>query len=150
VSDKERAQQQAALFRDVAGLVADMCINPESQRPYPLSVVERALHDVHFAVQPNKAAKAQALKAVERLKTAIPIARARMRVRIAVPEAGAGAAVAAAAEEEEEEEGAGSTQMRGWEWHWAVASLKQMPLITSEGAGTTPARAACRRGGWGQ
>lgn len=98
VSDKERAQAQAQLFRDVAQLVADMSVNPESQRPYPASIVERALHDVHFAVQPGKPAKAQALKAVERLKAAIPIARARIRVRIALPAAGAGAGAEGAAE----------------------------------------------------
>ena len=54
VSDKERAQQQAALFRDVAGLVADLCINPESQRPYPLSVVERARLHHHTVHHPER------------------------------------------------------------------------------------------------
>lgn len=44
----------------------------------------RSLHEVHFAVIPTKPAKAQALKAIQSLKTYIPIERARMKVRVAV------------------------------------------------------------------
>jgi hypothetical protein len=47
----------------VAGVLADKCINPDTQRPYTLSMVERALRDVHFSVDPKRGAKQQALQA---------------------------------------------------------------------------------------
>ena len=50
------------LFRDVASVLSEKCINPESNRPYTLSMLERALRDVHFSVDPKRPAKAQALE----------------------------------------------------------------------------------------
>jgi ribosome maturation protein SDO1 len=47
-----------------------------------VSIVERALKDMHFAVKPSKSAKQQALEAIRELKEHIPIARAAMRLRI--------------------------------------------------------------------
>jgi hypothetical protein len=101
VSDMERALQYETLFRDVAATIADKCVNPNSHRPYPVSLVERALREVHFAVLPTKSAKAQALKGIAALKGYMPIERARMKVRVTVPAAeekeGGGSAAAAAA-----------------------------------------------------
>jgi ribosome maturation protein SDO1 len=34
VSEQERVAQIEAMFRDVAGIVADKTINPENNRPY--------------------------------------------------------------------------------------------------------------------
>jgi len=36
-----------------------MCVNPDTRRPYPTTLVERALRDVHFSVKPTKTAKQQ-------------------------------------------------------------------------------------------
>jgi len=63
ISDKERELEFATLFKDVAGVLADKCINPDTQRPYTLSMIERALRDVHFSVDPKRGAKQQALQA---------------------------------------------------------------------------------------
>jgi hypothetical protein len=41
VSDKERAQVYETLFRDVAATVAAACVNPDSQRPYPVTIIEK-------------------------------------------------------------------------------------------------------------
>ena len=62
ISDKERELEFTTLFKDVAGVIADKCINPDTQRPYTLSMVERALRDVHFSVDPKRGAKQQALQ----------------------------------------------------------------------------------------
>ena len=59
VSDKERQAQREALFKDVATTVADKCVNPESKRPYPVSMIEKAMKECHIAVKPNKNAKQQ-------------------------------------------------------------------------------------------
>ena len=63
ISDKERELEFTTLFKDVAGVIADKCINPDTQRPYTLSMVERALRDVHLSVDPKRGAKQQALQA---------------------------------------------------------------------------------------
>jgi ribosome maturation protein SDO1 len=41
VSEKERSMQYETLFRDVAATVAAACINPDSQRPYPATIIEK-------------------------------------------------------------------------------------------------------------
>ncbi len=91
VGDKERAAHLEALFRDVATIVADKCVNPETSRPYTVSILEKALREIGFNVSPSKSAKAQALKAIAALAEYLPLARARMRLRISVSFASAGA-----------------------------------------------------------
>ena len=53
------------LFRDVACVLSDKCVNPASQRPYTISMLERALRDAHYAVDPKRPAKAQAMEVGE-------------------------------------------------------------------------------------
>jgi ribosome maturation protein SDO1 len=62
VSDKERQAQQDNLFKDVASILADKTINPETSRPYTNTMLERALRDVHFNPDPKRSAKQQALE----------------------------------------------------------------------------------------
>ncbi|PSC73308.1 ribosome maturation SBDS [Micractinium conductrix] len=85
VSDKERKVELDTLFRDVASVLSEKCINPDTSRPYTLSMLERALRDVHFSVDPKRPAKAQALEALPLLKSRFPIERARMRLKLLVP-----------------------------------------------------------------
>lgn len=85
VSDKERKLDYEHLFKDVAGVLAEKCINPTTSRPYTLSMLERALRDIHFSVDPNTSAKQQALLALPLLQAQFPIERARMRLRLSAP-----------------------------------------------------------------
>jgi len=85
VSDRERAIMMESTIRDIASIVADKCVNPVTSRPYTVSLLLAALKDVHFGVVLGKAAKAQALKAIDALAKHMPIARARMRLRLALP-----------------------------------------------------------------
>ena len=59
VSEKERQSQLEAMFRDIATIVADKCVNPETQRPYTVGVIERAMKDAHVSVKPHKNTKQQ-------------------------------------------------------------------------------------------
>ena len=59
VSEKERSQQFESMFRDIATIVSDKCINPETKRPYPVGVIERAMKEIHFSVKPTKGTKQQ-------------------------------------------------------------------------------------------
>lgn len=62
VSDKERELEYDTLFKDVASIIADKCINPDTRRPYTITMLERALRDIHFSVDPKRTAKQQALE----------------------------------------------------------------------------------------
>jgi ribosome maturation protein SDO1 len=84
VSDKERHSALDAMYKDVATTVADKCVNPESKRPYPVSMIEKAMKDIHFSVKPNRNAKQQALDIIPQLKTVIPLERAQMRVKVTI------------------------------------------------------------------
>lgn len=87
VSEKERHSQLESMFRDIATIVADKCVNPETNRPYTVTLIERAMKDVHFSVKPTKSTKQQALEVIKQLKETetIQIQRAMMRVRITIP-----------------------------------------------------------------
>lgn len=53
VSEQERQMQLDALIKDVATRVTDMCLNPETQLPYPLSTIERYMREtLHFVTLP--------------------------------------------------------------------------------------------------
>ncbi|XP_023720335.1 ribosome maturation protein SBDS isoform X2 [Cryptotermes secundus] len=81
VSDKERQSQLESLFKDIATTVSDKCVNPETKRPYPVSMIEKAMKDAHFSVKPNRNAKQQALDVIPLLKSTMPLERAQMRIR---------------------------------------------------------------------
>lgn len=68
MSDKERQSQTEQLFKDIATTLADICLNPELKRPYPVTMIEKAIKDVHYSVKLNQTAKQQALKVIKLLK----------------------------------------------------------------------------------
>lgn len=82
VSDKERHLALDSMVKDVATTVAEKCLNPETKRPYTVSMIEKAMKDVHFSVKPNRNAKQQALEVIPRLKAVMPLERAQMRLRV--------------------------------------------------------------------
>lgn len=61
VAGKERESQFNSQFRDVATIVMEKTINPDTQRPYTISMIERLMHEIHFAVDPNKSSKKQVI-----------------------------------------------------------------------------------------
>jgi len=84
VSGKERQTQLDEQVKDVANTIAGLCINPDTKRPYPNSIIEKGLKDIHFSVKPNRNPKQQALEVIPQLKEVMKIERAQMRVRITV------------------------------------------------------------------
>ncbi|KAI8867628.1 Shwachman-Bodian-diamond syndrome protein [Ramicandelaber brevisporus] len=88
VGDKERGQQLESLMKEIASIVAEKCVNPQTKRPYPVNIIEKAIvNDLHYSVSPSKTAKQQALDVIKQLqeKGTIPIARAQMRVKVVLP-----------------------------------------------------------------
>ncbi|GJN12635.1 hypothetical protein PR202_ga30930 [Eleusine coracana subsp. coracana] len=85
VSGKEREAQLSSQFRDIATIVMEKTINPETRRPYTITMIERLMHEIHFAVDPNLTSKEQALKVIKKLMERFPIKRAPLRVRLTAP-----------------------------------------------------------------
>lgn len=59
VSEKERHAQLESMFRDIATIVADKCVNPDTNRPYTVTMIEKAMKDLHFSVKPTRNTKQQ-------------------------------------------------------------------------------------------
>ncbi|KAE8203699.1 hypothetical protein CF328_g1502 [Tilletia controversa] len=87
VGEKERSHELSSTWRDIATQVVEKCIDPRSQRPYTVGMIEKAMAEVHFSVKPGKSAKSQALELIKILqeKKTIPIERTRMKVRVTMP-----------------------------------------------------------------
>ncbi|GAB4831571.1 hypothetical protein Ancab_005583 [Ancistrocladus abbreviatus] len=85
VAGKERESQLSSQFRDIATIVMQKTINPETRHPYTISMIERLMHEIHFAVDPNSSSKKQALDLIRELQKHFPIKRSPMRLRITIP-----------------------------------------------------------------
>lgn len=87
VSEKERHSQLDSNFRDVATVVSEKCVNPETKRPYTVTMIEQAMKDLHVSLKPTQNTKQQALEVIKQLKESdvIDIARAQMKLKITIP-----------------------------------------------------------------
>ncbi|CAJ0949912.1 unnamed protein product, partial [Mesorhabditis belari] len=84
VSDKERQATNENSIKEVAQLIADMVVNPETKRPIPPSTINKALAEIDFSLKPNRSTKQQALEVIPRLRESMKIERAKIRLRVAV------------------------------------------------------------------
>ncbi|KAH8992079.1 Shwachman-Bodian-diamond syndrome protein [Lactarius akahatsu] len=89
VGDKEREHDIAALRREIATLVAEKCVDPATQAPYSVSIIEKAMSEAGYSVRANKNAKSQVSECIKMLQSdsTLPIERAKMRIRVIVPAA---------------------------------------------------------------
>ncbi|MCO5583804.1 hypothetical protein L7F22_037718 [Adiantum nelumboides] len=85
VSGRERDVHLSSQFRDIATIVMQKTVNPQTQRPYTISMIERLMREVHFALEPNQSSKKQALELIKELEKQFPIVRAKMRLQLLVP-----------------------------------------------------------------
>ena len=75
----------SSLFKDVASIIAEKCINPKTQRPYTITMIERALRDCHFSVDPKRSAKQQALQAGCQASSLSPTLYKHLKITIQRP-----------------------------------------------------------------
>lgn len=85
VADRERESQLSNQFRDIATIVMAKTVNPDTERPYTITMIERLMREVHFAIDPHRNSKQQALELIRELQKKYPITRARMKLRFVVP-----------------------------------------------------------------
>ncbi|KAI0321011.1 SBDS protein C-terminal domain-containing protein, partial [Amylostereum chailletii] len=87
VGEKEREHDLTSLRKEIATLVAEKCVDPATQAPYSVSIVEKAMQEAGYSVRTNKNAKSQVSECIKLLQSdsTLPIQRARMRVRVHLP-----------------------------------------------------------------
>jgi len=87
VGEKERDHDLTSLRKEIATLVAEKCVDPTNQRPYPVGMIEKAMAEAGFSVKQNKNAKSQVSECIKQLQTdsKLPIQRARMRIKVSLP-----------------------------------------------------------------
>lgn len=82
ISEKERQTQLESSLKDVATIVSEKCINSETRRPFPVSIIEKSMKQIHFSVNSKRNTKQQALEVIKKLKDVLPIERCMMKLRI--------------------------------------------------------------------
>lgn len=82
ISEKERQTKLESSLKDVATIVSEKCINSETKRPFPVSIIEKSMKQIHFSINPKKNTKQQALEVIKKLKEVLPIERCMMKLRI--------------------------------------------------------------------
>ncbi|KAG9314689.1 hypothetical protein JVU11DRAFT_5495 [Chiua virens] len=87
VGEKEREHDLASLRKEIATLVAEKCVDPATQHPYPVGIIEKAMTEAGVSVKMGKNAKSQVSETLRLIQSGskLPIQRARMRVRVTVP-----------------------------------------------------------------
>lgn len=86
VTEKERAALQENIFKDIARIISDKTVNPETDRPYTSSMIQNAMKQIQYSVHMSKSSKSQALEVIRKLREVMPIARAHMLVRVTCSE----------------------------------------------------------------
>ncbi|CAH8593342.1 unnamed protein product [Schistosoma rodhaini] len=86
LTEKERLVGQQALFRDVAKMVSERCVNPENNRAYTVTMIEKMMKDCHISLKAKKSAKQHALEVIKQLRSApgFKIAPSMMEVNITI------------------------------------------------------------------
>lgn len=82
VGEKEREAALAKARREIATSLASLSVNPTTMHPYPVTMLEKAMREVHFKPDTRRPAKPQALELLAILQGSMPIARAKMRLKV--------------------------------------------------------------------
>lgn len=59
VNEKEREVQLDSLHRDIITIIAEKCVNPNTKRPYTVSMIEKAVQELPHSWTLTKSAKQQ-------------------------------------------------------------------------------------------
>jgi ribosome maturation protein SDO1 len=86
LGEKERQHQMDEKFKEIAHIVAEKTVNPETNRPYTTAMIEKAIREyLHYSVHPTRSTKQQALEVIKLLKQKLPISRAQMKIALIIP-----------------------------------------------------------------
>ncbi|CCW66614.1 unnamed protein product [Phytomonas sp. Hart1] len=91
VAQHERTAEVDEMFKDIALIISQKCLNSNTQRPFPCFVIEQALKEIGVGVKLDQPVKKQALSLIHQLVESqiIPISRANMKLRCSTKTAAA-------------------------------------------------------------
>jgi len=89
VGEKEREHDLTSLRKEIATLVAEKTVDPATQRPHPVGMIEKAMTEAGYSVKQNKNAKGQMSDCIRILQSqsTLSIERAKMTVKMSIPAA---------------------------------------------------------------
>lgn len=73
------------MFKDIANLIAERIVHPDSKRPFSIDSITSALEILHFTPRLDQPVKKQASDYVKKLQNYFYVARAEMKIKIIVP-----------------------------------------------------------------
>lgn len=84
LNERERTANLQQKQNEFLNIISTKCINPRSKKRYPPTMIQKALTELKFHLNPSKPTKIQALEAIKLLvsKQLFPISRAQMKVKI--------------------------------------------------------------------
>jgi ribosome maturation protein Sdo1 len=59
IGEKERDRDLTTLRKEIATLISEKCVDPSTQLPHPVGMIEKAMSEAGFSVKQNKTAKSQ-------------------------------------------------------------------------------------------
>jgi len=82
VGDLEREANLDNVRKEVAILVANMCVDKNNLAPVPVALVQKMLLQAKIKLNDKQQPKKQALDVIKELQKVMPIKRAQMRILI--------------------------------------------------------------------
>jgi ribosome maturation protein SDO1 len=88
VSDMERSAHLESTLREIAAMVGEKCVNPQSNRPYTVDTIRDAMKEAEYNVSLTRNVKQQFLDCVKliRQKKVLSLERAKMRLCATIPQ----------------------------------------------------------------
>lgn len=59
MSTLERTNHTQNLQKDILNIISEKTVNPNTKRPYPVSMLEKALQELHYSLNTTRSAKQQ-------------------------------------------------------------------------------------------
>lgn len=84
VSEKERHSEMDSLFKDIATIISDKYLNPQTKCPYSVSTIEQAMKDINYSVKPYQTVEQQVLEVKSLLKDHIRLEKTNMRIKLVI------------------------------------------------------------------
>ena len=82
VGNLERESEFESLKNQVANITSVMWVNKDTNVPFPVPIILKAMDDINFSINESQNAKKQALDLIRLLPEVLPIERAKMRIKI--------------------------------------------------------------------
>ena len=87
VAQNERTNEMDNLMKDISTVVSQKCVHADTNRPFPVAIIEQSIKKLGIHLKLEDTAKKQALLIMHKLidSQLIPIQRAQMKVRCSGP-----------------------------------------------------------------